>query len=247
MVIGLFVALVALVVMAVRTARPPVDPIPDFVGYLRQWAVQHDGYDATGTRLLHRWLAMVYRLARPVAAAGVHPDVVTAWGVWLALVVVALADAGRGWVVVGGLLVVVASLGDALDGAVAALTGRATPWGYVVDSLADRVTEALFLLAAWRAGSPAGLAVASGIAFGLLEYLRARAGNAGAQGVPVITVGERPQRVICCAIAVAAAGLAPSQAPLLGGLSLGVLLALSVAGLLQLAVAVRRQLHRRTA
>jgi CDP-diacylglycerol---glycerol-3-phosphate 3-phosphatidyltransferase len=246
MVIALFVALIALAAITVRTRRPPVGQIPDFERYLHQWAAQHDGYDATGTRLLRGWLAMVYRLARPLAAAGVHPDAVTVWGVWLALVVVALAEAGHGWAVAGGVLLVAGGLVDALDGAVAALTGRATAWGYLLDSMADRVTEALFLLAAWRAGSPAWSAVASGIAFGLLEYLRARAGNAGAQRVPVITVGERPQRVICCAIAVGAAGLAPSHAPLLGGLSLGVLLVLSVAGLLQLGIAVRRQLRRHT-
>jgi len=91
-------------------------------------------------------------------------------------------------------------------------------------------------------GAPAWLAVASGVTFGLLEYLRARAGNAGARHVDVITVGERPQRIICCAIAVGLAGIAPARAGLFGALSLGVLLALSATGLLQLAIAVRRQL-----
>ena len=243
MVVALLVALVALVVVTVCTRRPPAGPVPDLDGYLRRWTALHEGYDAEATRLLRGWLSVVYRLARPVAVAGVHADVVTVWAVWLALVVVVLAGAGGGWALAAGVVLVVSGLGDALDGAVAALTGRATAWGYVLDSVADRVTETLYLVAAWIAGAPAWIAVASGIAFGLLEYLRARAGNAGVDHVAVITVGERPQRVICCAIAIGLAGSAPAHAGLLGGLTLGVLLVLSVAGLVQLGVAVARELH----
>jgi CDP-diacylglycerol--glycerol-3-phosphate 3-phosphatidyltransferase len=78
---------------------------------------------------------------------------------------------------------------------------------------------------------------------GLLEYLRARAGNARAAHVDVITLGERPQRIICCAIAVGLAGLVPARAVALAGWSVAVLLALTVIGLAQLTVAVRRMLR----
>lgn len=241
----LLVAFVVLVAAMVATRRAPARPLPDVDGYLQRWSAAHDGYDAASTRLLRGWLHAVHRVARPLAAAGVHPDVLTLWTVWCALVVVALADRGGAWAVTGAAVLVVSGAGDALDGAVAVLTDRASAWGYVLDSVVDRVNDALYLVAAWVAGAPAWLAVSSGVAFGLLEYLRARAGNAGADPAAVITVGERPQRIICCALAIGSAGLAPARAGLWGGVSLTVLLALSVAGLVQLVVAVRRQLRRR--
>ena len=235
--VGVMVAVTAL------TRRPPTDPLPDVEGYLDRWSAVHEGYDARATRLLRGWLLLVHRVARPLAAAGVVPDVLTAWTVWLALGAVALAAAGGGWAVLAAVVLVVSGLGDGLDGAVAVLTDRASRWGYVLDSVADRVTETLFLVAAWTVGAPPGLAVGAGVAVFLLEYLRARAGNAGADHVDVITVGERPSRVICCAIAVAAAGLVPARGPQLAGWSIAVLLALTVVGIGQLTLGVRRQLR----
>lgn len=240
---ALLVSLGLMVAVTVVTRHPPTHPIPDFAGYLERWSAVHEGYDARPTRVLRGWLQLMYRMARPVAAVGVLPDVLTAWAVWLALAVVALAAVGGPWALVGALLLVASGFGDGLDGAVAVLTGRASSWGYVLDSLADRVTDALFLVAAWAAGAPAWLAVVTGVAVGLLEYLRARAGNAGAAHVDVITVGERPQRVICCAIAVGLAGILPTRATTLAGWSVAVLLALTALGLAQLTVAVRRMLR----
>jgi phosphatidylglycerophosphate synthase len=239
---ALIVSIGLMAAVTVLTRRPPAAAIPDLDGYLDRWSATHDGYDARATRLLRAWLQLMHAAAQPLARAGVLPDVLTAWAVWLALAVVALAAVGGVWAVLGGLLLVVAGVGDALDGAVAVLTDRTTSWGYVLDSVADRITEALFLTAAWAVGAPAWLAVVAGVAAFLLEYLRARAGNAGADHVEVITVGERPQRVICCAIALGLAGLVPAQATALAGWSLAVLLALSVAGLAQLVWALRREL-----
>lgn len=225
------------------TRRPPAGPIPDLDGYLERWSAAHDGYDARPTRLLRRWLRLVHVMARPLARQGVLPDVLTAWAVALAVAVVALAATGGRWAVLGGLLLGLAGFSDGLDGAVAVLTDRATRWGYVLDSVADRVTDALFLVAAWAAGAPAWLALAAGVAAFLLEYLRARAGNAGADHVGTITLGERPQRIICCAIAVGLAGLDPERAGHLAGWPIAILLALSIIGLGQLARSVHRQLR----
>lgn len=243
MLTGLLVVLGGLVVLTVATARRPEGPLPSFDEYLQRWSRSHDGYDATDARVLRCWLVVIHRLARPFAAAGVQPDVLTLWTIWLALVVVALAAAGGGLAVLGAALLIVSGLGDALDGAVAVLTDRATAWGYVLDSVVDRGNDALYLVAAWTVGAPAWLAVACGVAFGLLEYLRARAGNAGARHVDVITVGERPMRVICCVLAVGSAGLVPARAEQYAASWLAVLLAFSLAGLGQLVVAVRRQLR----
>ncbi len=243
MYVAAFVVSVGLmVVVTVVTRRPPARALPDFDTYLNRWSDVHEGYDARPTRVLRGWLTLMYRTARPIAVAGVLPDVLTAWAVWLALAVVALAAMGGLWALLGALLLVASGFGDGLDGAVAVLTDRASSWGYVLDSVADRITDGLFLVAAWAAGAPAWLTVVTGAAVALIEYLRARAGNAGATHVEVITVGERPQRIICCALAVGLAGLAPDRAIVLAGWSIAVLLALTVIGLAQLTLAVRRML-----
>jgi CDP-diacylglycerol--glycerol-3-phosphate 3-phosphatidyltransferase len=240
---ALVVSIVVMVAVTVLSRRPPVEPLPDLETYLDRWSATHEGYDARPTRLLRRWLTLMHAAARPLASVGVLPDVLTAWAVWLALSVVALAGLGGWWAVTGAVLLVVSGFGDGLDGAVAVLTDRATRWGYVLDSVADRLTDTLFLTAAWAAGAPAWLAVTTGVAVFHLEYVRARAGNAGADPAAVITVGERPSRVICCAIALGLAGAVPGGAAELAGWSIAILLALTLTGIGQLVVAVRRELR----
>jgi phosphatidylglycerophosphate synthase len=237
------VSVTAMIAVTVLTRRPPAAPVPDLDTYLDRWSAAHDGYDARPTRLLRGWLTLMHRLGRPLAGAGVLPDVVTAWAVVVALAVPALAGRGGGCAIAAAVLVVVNGLGDGLDGAVAVLTDRASRWGYVLDSVADRVTEGAFLAATWVVGAPAWLVVSAGAAAFLLEYIRARAGNAGADPAQTITVGERPSRIICCAIALALAGIAPGRASLLAGASVAVLLALSLVALGQLVVSLHRQLR----
>ena len=239
---ALVVSIAVMVAVTVLSRRPPSDPVPDLDTYLDRWSATHEGYDARPTRLLRGWLTLMHALARPLATAGVLPDVLTAWAVWLALGVVALAGLGGAWAVAGAVLLVASGIGDGLDGAVAVLTDRATRWGYVLDSAADRITDALYLTAAWAVGAPAWLAVATGVGVFQLEYLRARAGNAGADPATVITVGERPSRVICCAIALALAGSVGDRAVQVAGLSVAVLLVLTLIGIAQLVVALRREL-----
>lgn len=240
---ALAVTIAVMVAVTVRSRRPPVEPVPDLDTYLDRWSATHEGYDARPTRLLRGWLTLMYAVARPLATAGVLPDVLTAWTVWLAVGVVALAALGGWWAVAAAVLLVVSGFGDGLDGAVAVLTGRATRWGYVLDSVADRLTDALFLTAAWAVGAPGWLAVTTGVAVFQLEYVRARAGNAGANPAAVITVGERPSRVICCAFALVLAGAVPGRAAVLAGWSVAILLGLTLIGIAQLLVALRRELR----
>jgi phosphatidylglycerophosphate synthase len=240
---GLAAAAGLLLVVTVVTARRPRDAVPTFEGYLDRWSVLHGGYDARGSVVLRSWLRLAFAIGRPLARRGVQPDVLSVWSVWLATAVLVSALAGDRWLLLGAALLVLSGLGDALDGCVAALTDRATPWGYVVDSMVDRVNDGIYLVAVWLTGGLAGLAVGAGAAFGLLEYLRARAGNAGMGEVGVATVGERGARVTLCAVALLAGGIVPEHAALVASACLGVLLVLSVVGLAQLGVHVRRRLQ----
>ncbi len=76
----------------------------------------------------------------------------------------------------------------------------------------------------------------------LLEYLRARAGNAGFDEVGVVTVAERPTRVIVLAPTLAVCGLWPEGASIAAVAGPAVLLGLTAVGVAQLGVVVRRAL-----
>ena len=232
----------ALVVLSLVTARPPTAPIPDLAGYFERWAPLHNGYDPRGNPWLRGWLIMSYRIARPLARRGVLPDMLTVWSIWLAFAVFVPAAAGGRWPMLAGWILVASGLGDTLDGCVAVLTDRTTRWGYVFDSFADRINDVVYLFAIVSVGAPAELALAAGLAFGLLEYLRARAGNAGMGEIGVVTVGERAMRVIFCSAGIHFGGVFVDRAPLVATLGLAALTTFSVVGLVQLVVVVRRRL-----
>ena len=233
----------ALVLLGWATARRPTGKIPDRAGYFTRWSALHGGYDPmVGSVFLRGWLSLVWWLCRPLARRGVHPDVLTVSSVWLTLAVFVPAEAGGRWLLSACLLMVLSGLFDSLDGCVAVLTDRSTAWGYVLDSVVDRVNDALFLVVIVLAGAPLRLAVLCGFLTLLLEYLRARAGNAGRGEIGRITVGERPNRVIFLSAGLLVGGLFTGHQTLA---ALGALTALTVfttVGLGQLTMAVRRQL-----
>ena len=221
---------------ASRAASP--EPLLDRDGFLETWSRLHH-FDARRANVFVRgWLAVVLAVSRPLARRGVAPDLVTLGSLVVAAGVPALAAPGGWWLVAAAALVLMSAVLDGVDGAVAVLTERESRWGYVLDSVVDRVSEALFLLALWAGGADGRLVVAAGVLVYLLEYTRARAGSAGGDGVGRITVAERPQRVIVLVFGLLAG---PFGSGLLS-VAAGVLAALTVVGLVQLLLAVRRQL-----
>lgn len=234
---------VGLVVLALVTARRPDREPADRAGYFDRWQATHGGYDPrTGSVWLRGWLTMVHALARPLARRGVQPDVVTVSSIWLSGLVLVLADAGGRWWIAAGWTMVASGLFDTLDGCVAVLEDRTTRWGYVLDSVVDRVNDSLFLVAVVLVGCPVWLAVACGFAFFLMEYLRARAGNAGGDEVGRITMAERPTRVILLSPSVHFSGVFLGLSGLLSTLGPSILLAMTAVAIGQLAVTVRREL-----
>lgn len=185
---------------------------PDRADYLRRWSALHGDHDPTGSALTWRWLLAVRAVGVPLAARGVSPTALTGWGVWSAAVVAAGAAGHGGWALLGALAVVVSGVLDNLDGAVAVLSDRTSRFGYVLDSLADRCADTGYALALFLLGAPGGLCVAGGGLAALQEYARARAGNAGMGRIGVVTVWERPSRVLVTAATLLAAGVLPGLA-----------------------------------
>jgi CDP-diacylglycerol--glycerol-3-phosphate 3-phosphatidyltransferase len=216
--------------------------VVDRAQYFDRWADLHGDYDPRSSRLTFAWLTVAYTLARPLAAARVPPDVVTMLGVAVSLLAVGLASLGGRWVIGAAVVVAVSGLVDNLDGAVAVMTQRTSRWGFVLDSLVDRVSDGLYLVALWVVGAPAWVCVVAGALMGLQEYARARAGNAGMSEIGVVTVWERPTRVITTAMFLLGAGIYVASAAGWATAGVAVWAVLGVVGLVQLLVVVRRRL-----
>ncbi|MCW2608625.1 MAG: CDP-diacylglycerol--glycerol-3-phosphate 3-phosphatidyltransferase [Frankiales bacterium] len=234
---------VALVVLGLVTARRPEHEVADKDGYFDRWQELHGGYDPrTATVWVRLWLTLVFRIGRPLARRGVQPDVVTLSSVWIALAVFVPAAEGGHWPILAGWVLVASGLFDTLDGCVAVLERRTTKWGYVLDSLVDRVNDVVYLVAVVSVGAPPELAVVCGVGFFLMEYARARAGNAGGDEVGRVTVGERPMRVIFLSASIHFGGVFVAHADTVATVGLSVMTAFTAVGLVQLLVALRRQL-----
>jgi CDP-diacylglycerol--glycerol-3-phosphate 3-phosphatidyltransferase len=226
-------------------ARLTARVVPGPAAYLDRWSRLHGGAATSG--LVGWWLRFTYRLAVPLVRLGVGPDAVTALGLLAAVAVLLPASAGGRWPLLGVLLVVVSGVLDNLDGAVAVLAGRTTRWGFVLDSLCDRVSDAAYAAALALAGGPWGLAVAGGALAWLHEYARARAAVAGMPEIGVVTVSERPTRVVVTAMFLLGAGLFPASARAWAGAGTAAWATLGLVGLVQLLVVVRRRLRAGTA
>ncbi|MET0414610.1 MAG: CDP-alcohol phosphatidyltransferase family protein [Actinoplanes sp.] len=207
--------------------------------YTASWARLHGGFDpAQASPLVRGWVRLAYRAGSWLGKRRVGPTAVTTTGLLLCLAVPAVVPLGRAGLLLAALLVLAAAFADGLDGAVAVITGRASRLGYVYDSVADRLGEAAWLTAFWLAGAPGLLVVTAGAASWLHEYARARATAAGMDEIGVVTVAERPTRVLVAIFGLLIAAVFPVAVT--GAVA--VWLALTVAGLGQLVVAVRRAL-----
>jgi len=139
------------------------------------------------------------------------------------------------------LLVAASGVLDNLDGAVAVLSQRTSRWGFVLDSGCDRLADAAYCLALLLAGASAG-AAASGASLALLhEYVRARAAVAGMPEIGVVTISERPTRVIVTAMFLLGAGMYPGAAHLWAAAGAAAWVVLGVVGLVQLLLVVHRR------
>ena len=123
--------------------------------------------------------SFVQGIARGFQKLGMTPNAVTILGAVLNAVVAVLIS--QGWHLAGGLLLILAAGLDAIDGSLARLMGGGTRFGAFLDSVLDRVSEALILfgLAWWYSSQGATtevlLAYVAIVGSMLVSYARARA------------------------------------------------------------------------
>ncbi len=149
---------------------------------------------------------VAYRITDPIvrilSKSGITPNALTF--INLALNIVAAYIIATGYFLLGGVLVLVAGLFDLLDGALARFTKQTTKFGAILDSTADRISEAAILcgLLIWYIPQRARLEIvvifAVLVGSFLVSYIRARAEGLGWQCQ--VGLFTRAERVIVLAI-----------------------------------------------
>ena len=155
--------------------------------------------------------------ARGMNAIGLTPNAITLLG--FAVCVAGAALTALGWPLYGGIVFLAGGILDLFDGALARLTGRASPFGALLDSVFDRLGEAALFVglgvyyllddglppAQLLAGM---LAVLLGLVFSQgVSYLRARGEGLGAFTRSGIMT--RTERVAILGAGLIAEGLSP--------------------------------------
>lgn len=153
-------------------------------------------YDSLGDWARAQATFITHPIARILERLGLHPNTVTILGFVLNVGAGFVLSTGR--LVLGGVLLLLASSVDALDGALARVSGAKSRFGAFLDSTLDRVSEgALFFgLLAWFAPRQAILEVyvLFLILLGsvMISYARARAEGVGYEcKVGILTRFER--------------------------------------------------------
>jgi CDP-diacylglycerol--glycerol-3-phosphate 3-phosphatidyltransferase len=153
------------------------------------------------------------RVGEVLARLGLTPNALTAIGLVLNIVVAVIIASGN--LAAGGVLLLVASGFDMLDGAVARASGTITKFGGFLDSTIDRYSEVVvfagllvYLLGTedYRIGSLLVFAATTGSL--LISYARARAEAAGYKAA--VGLLARPERVFLLAIGLLFGQLIPA-------------------------------------
>jgi phosphatidylglycerophosphate synthase len=217
--------------------------VDDLEGYLDRWSRAHGGYDVRSSRPTMAWLRLVHRLAAPLARRRVAPAWVTVTGGVGAIAVSGVAGLGGRWPLLAAALVVIVALLDGIDGAVAEITDSASAWGRVLDQLVDRIGDLSMVAGLWLLGAPGPLCAAAAVLTIFDESIRGSAAAEGMSEVGLVTIAERPTRLLIGGLSFAAAGIVPSVAGMITFVGASLWAVLALVATVQLVVNVRRRLR----
>ena len=151
------------------------------------WSALHGGAEIKG--VVKAWLAISLSSAKFLSKLHITPNVLTLLGVVFAIAMA--VNPLSLWAIP---LLVLSLYADGIDGSVAIYQERQSSFGAILDSVADRVSEALWFYVAYRIGAPAWLVLGTYVVASTQEYARARLAALGVSDVGVVTPAERPVR-----------------------------------------------------
>jgi len=165
--------------------------------FFAKWSALHGNAEIKG--IVKAWLNISYGSARFMSALRVTPNLLTLLGIVFAIAM-ALNPLSL-WTIP---LLVLSLYADGIDGSVAIYQNRESQFGAILDSVADRISEALWFYVAYRIGAPAWIVLLTYVIASTQEYARARLGGLGISEVGVVTPAERPARASFIFIALVA-------------------------------------------
>ena len=155
----------------------------------RRWSNLHGGVEVQG--VIAGWLRISYWIARALAFLRFTPNAITTLGLFASVGIYFT------WYTSQLIALVLFSLiCDGVDGSLAIYRDRTSKFGELYDSVADRISEAFWLLGATFVGVPVRWAVAIWVLGATQEYARARLASLGYSEIGVVTPTERPVRAI---------------------------------------------------
>jgi CDP-diacylglycerol--glycerol-3-phosphate 3-phosphatidyltransferase len=155
--------------------------------FFAKWSALHGNAEIKG--IVKTWLIISYGSAKFIAVLRITPNLLTLLGIIFAIAMA--ANPLSIWTIP---LLVLSLYADGIDGSVAIYQNRASRFGAVLDSVADRISEALWFYVAYRIGAPAWIVLVTYVIASTQEYARARLGGLGISDVGVVTPAERPVR-----------------------------------------------------
>ena len=157
--------------------------------FRKRWSELHGGVEVQG--VIKGWLTISFAIARVLNFFRISPNIVTTVGL-LASVLIYFTSYTSQLIA----LVIFSLICDGVDGSLAIYGDRASKFGELYDSIADRISEALWLMGATFVGVPVRWAIAIWVLGATQEYARARLASLGYSEIGVVTPTERPVRAI---------------------------------------------------
>lgn len=154
-----------------------------------RWSELHGGVEVQGVIAL--WLRISFWIARVLAFFRLTPNILTTIGMLSSFLIYYTTYTSQ---LIG--LVIFSLICDGVDGSLAIYRNKTSKFGELYDSIADRITEAFWLMGATFVGVPMRWAIAIWVLGATQEYARARLASLGYSEIGVVTPAERPVRAI---------------------------------------------------
>ena len=152
-----------------------------------KWSSLHSDAETKG--IVGAWLNISYRFGLICTLLRISPNSLTMLGLLGAVATAVTAETA--WAI---LFLVFSLFCDGIDGSVAIFQHRESKFGATLDSVVDRISEALWFYALYAIGVPVWIPITLWSVAAFQEYARAKLVSLGVSDIRVVTPAERPVR-----------------------------------------------------
>lgn len=164
-----------------------IRPIMRKNDFLNQWSRLHGNAPISG--VVKAWLSISFIMARVLCKLKISANLVTISGLLFAVLLYLF-----GKEVWSPIFLVLSLMADGIDGSMAIISGKASKFGSLLDSVVDRISEVLWVLVLYKIGIDQEVLLLIVITAFIQEYLRSRSGGLGLTDIGIVTIAERPVR-----------------------------------------------------